>query len=60
MHGVTSAIQTQLDSTIKKTGSTTLTGNVTLGGVYTFSGATLTEIGYLSGVTSGIQTQLNS
>ena len=32
---------------------------MTLSGAYKFSGATPTELGYLSGVTSAIQTQLN-
>ena len=60
LHGVTSAIQTQLDNAIKKSGSTSLTGNVSLSGPYTFSGASPSELSYLSGVTSGIQAQLNN
>ena len=32
---------------------------MSLGGTYTFPGATPVEISYLSGVTSGIQSQLN-
>ena len=59
MHGVTSAIQTALNNCIKKAGTTELTANVSLSGPYTFSGASPTELSYLSGVTSDIQTQLN-
>ena len=60
VHGVTSAFQTQLNSVMKKSGSTTLTGNVSLSGPYTFSGASPAELSYLSGVTSAIQAQLNN
>ena len=58
VHRVTSAVQTQLNNTINKSGSTMLTGNVSLSGPYTFSGASPFELSYLSGTT--IQTQLNN
>ena len=46
---------------MKLSGSQTLTANITLtGGTYTFAGALPSEIAYLSGVTSAIQTQINS
>ncbi|MDD3498703.1 MAG: hypothetical protein PHH24_04365, partial [Candidatus Moranbacteria bacterium] len=38
----------------------TMTGNIVFSGMQTFGGATLAELGYLSGATSNIQTQLNS
>ena len=60
VHGVTSAFQTQLNNAMKKSGSTTLTGNVSLSGPYTFSGASPAELSYLSAVTSAIQAQLNN
>ena len=39
---------------IKKSGSTTLTGDVVLSGSYKFSGATHTELSYMSDVTSNV------
>ena len=41
----------------RKSGATALIGNVSLPGPYTFAGASPTELSYLSGVTSIIQTQ---
>ena len=64
VHGVTSAIQTQLDTCIKNNNTTTLTGNINLvnsdSNTFTFAGATPTELGYIHGVTSDIQTQLDN
>lgn len=71
LSGVTSAIQTQLDSKIGSvTGaiSTVVSSNLTTDravisnplGKIAVSGTTSTELGYLSGVTSAIQTQLAS
>lgn len=68
--GVTSAIQTQLNAKVSAA-SPTFTGTVTTpltasravvtgdSGVLAASAATATEVGYLSGVTSAIQTQLS-
>jgi len=69
--GVTSAIQTQLNAkqaTITGGASSIVTSNLTAGyalisdgsGKVAVSGTTTTEIGYVSGVTSGIQSQLDS
>ncbi len=69
--GVTSAIQTQLDSKVGSvTGaiSTVVSSNLTASravisdalGKIAVSGTTSTELGYVSGVTSAIQTQLNA
>ena len=55
-----SNVQTQLDSTVKRSGTTALACDVALSGAYKFSGATPTEIGYLSGVSSALQTQINN
>jgi len=71
VNGVTSAIQTQLDSKMTAiTGAATtivsndLTANKAListaGGKVAVSTTTNTELGYLSGVTSAIQTQFSS
>ena len=60
LNGVTPNIQTQCDNAIKKSGTTTLMGDVVLSGLYKFVGVTTTELSYQSGVTSSIQTQLNS
>jgi hypothetical protein len=71
LSGVTSAIQTQLDSKIGSvTGaiSTVVSSDLTINravisdpsGKIAVSGVTSTELGYVSGVTSAIQTQLNS
>ena len=61
LDGVTSAIQTQIDS---KQGTLSLTASRALvsdsGGSVNVSPVTSTEIGYLDGVTSAIQTQINS
>ena len=70
--GVTSAIQTQLNAKAASS-SPTLSGTVTVSGVtasralttdgssaIAASATTATELGYVSGVTSSIQTQLNS
>lgn len=69
--GVTSAIQTQLNAkaptaspTFSGTITTALTANRALttgaAGVLAVSATTDTEVGYLSGVTSAIQTQINA
>lgn len=71
VHGVTSAIQTQIDSKqATVTGAaTTITGsNLTTNRALTSNGdgkvavssTTSTELGYVHGVTSAIQTQINS
>ena len=61
MSGVTSAIQTQLGTCMKMGVSNTVTADTTLTpSTYKFCGATVTEHGYLSGVTSSIQTQTNN
>ena len=60
VYGVTSAFQTQLNNAIKKSGSTTLTGNASLSGPYTFSEASPAQLSHLCGVTSAIQAQLNN
>ena len=69
LNGVTSAIQTQIDA---KLGSTTAAGiyaplnDPTFGGTVSLPGTTsigdvsATEIGYLNGVTSSVQTQITS
>jgi len=61
LDGVTSAIQTQIDS---KQGTLSLTANRALisdsGGSVSVSPVTNTEVGYLDGVTSAIQTQIDS
>ena len=56
------AVATALAKCMKLSGAQTLTGSITLssGNNYTFCGALPSEIGYLSDVTSGIQTQLNN
>lgn len=71
VHGVTSNIQNQLDSkqaTITGAASTVVTNDLTTNkvvvsdnnGKIVAGSATSTEVGYLSGVTSAIQTQINS
>ena len=58
--GVTSAIQTQLDSKVSGGGLTASRAVATDGsGNLVASATTATELGYVSGVTSAIQTQLN-
>lgn len=57
--GVTSAIQTQLDSK-SPLASPTFTGTVTLPATTSIGNVSSTEIGYLDGVTSSIQTQLGA
>lgn len=72
LDGVTSAIQTQLDAKAP-TSSPTFSGNTTFSAltastvpylnaskVLTSSAVTPTELGYVSGVTSALQTQLNA
>jgi len=68
LSGVSSAIQTQLNRKQDSNTCITLTGNQTLGGDitcttstnnYKLFGATPTEIAYVSGVISAVQTQLN-
>jgi hypothetical protein len=69
VNGVTSAIQTQLDAKLASaTASTTyaplsgptFTGTVVLPSTTSVGNVSSTEIGYLDGVTSAIQTQLNA
>lgn len=71
LSGVTSALQTQLNSkqaTLTGAATTIATANLTASravvsdasGKVAVSAATATEAGYLSGVTSAIQTQLNA
>ena len=71
LSGVTSAIQTQLDAkqaTITGGASTIVSSNLTasralasdVSGKVAVSAVTSTELGYVSGVTSAIQTQLNA
>ena len=57
--GVTSAIQTQLDSKAPLAGPT-FTGTVVLPSTTSIGTITSTELGYVDGVTSAIQTQLNA
>lgn len=68
LDGVTSAIQTQLNSklasslaatTYATSDSPTITGNASLPSTTTIGSTTGTEISYLSGVTSGIQSQID-
>lgn len=68
LSGVTSAIQTQLNDKaatsalggLAPTNNPTFTGNVTLPSTTTIGELSSTEIGYLSTVTSDVQTQLNA
>lgn len=69
VNGVTSAIQTQLDGKLASaTASTTyaplsgpsFTGTVTLPNTTSIGDVSSTEIGYVNGVTSAIQTQLDA
>lgn len=71
VHGVTSGIQTQINSkqaTITGAATTIASSNLTANkalvsnssGKVAVSSVTSTELGYVSGVTSAIQTQLNS
>jgi hypothetical protein len=68
LDGVTSNIQSQLNSAVFLAGSQTISGDKTISGTTTFTGSivansltiTPTELGYLDGVTSNIQSQLNS
>jgi hypothetical protein len=69
LSGVTSAIQTQLNAKIDTTtvtstyaplASPTFTGTVVLPSTTSVGTVTGTELGYLSGVTSAIQTQINN
>ena len=68
LDGVTSAIQTQLDSKLAVTtaattyaplASPTLTGTVTLPATTSIGPVSATEIGYLDGVTSSVQSQID-
>lgn len=59
LDGVTSSIQTQLDSK-SPSASPTFTGTVTLPSTTSIGAVSATELGYLDGVTSALQTQLNS
>ena len=54
------AVLTSVPSSVLQQGSNTLSQNVTFSGNYTIAGATPTELSYVSGVTSALQTQLNS
>ena len=71
VNGVTSSIQTQLDNkqnTVNGAASTVTSSNLTASralvsnssGMVAVSAVTSTELGYLDGVTSSIQTQINS
>jgi hypothetical protein len=69
LDGVTSSIQTQIDdkleistaaSTYSPLESPTFTGTVTLPGSTSIGDVSNLEIGYLNGVTSGVQTQLDA
>ncbi len=69
LNGVTSDIQTQLDgklasstasSTYAPLSGPTFTGTVTLPSTTSIGSVSDTELGYLNGVTSDIQTQLNA
>jgi hypothetical protein len=57
--GVTSAIQTQIDTKAPITGATLL-GTVTLPATTSIGTVSSTEIGYVDGVTSAIQTQFTN
>lgn len=57
--GVTSSIQTQIDTKAPSAGPT-FTGTVVLPSTTSIGTVSATEIGYLDGVTSGIQAQLNA
>jgi hypothetical protein len=57
--GVTSAIQTQLNSKAGTAGPT-FTGTVTLPSTTSVGAVTSTELGYVDGVTSPIQTQIDT
>jgi microcystin-dependent protein len=57
--GVTSAIQTQIDTKAPSAGPT-FTGTVVLPSTTSIGTVSATEIGYLDGTTSGIQAQLNA
>ena len=59
LDGVTSGIQTQLD-TKAPTAGPTFTGTTTLPSTTSIGNVSDTEIGYLDGVTSGIQAQINT
>jgi hypothetical protein len=69
LDGVTSAVQTQLDaklasataaSTYAPKESPTFTGTVTLPSTTSVGNVSATELGYLDGVTSAVQTQLDA
>jgi hypothetical protein len=59
LNGVTSAIQTQID-TKSPSASPTFTGTVTLPSDTSIGDVSATEIGYVNGVSSNIQTELES
>ena len=68
LNGVTSAVQTQIDAKLASTDaastyapkiSPTLTGTVTLPSTTSIGTVSSTEIGYLDGVTSSVQNQLD-
>ena len=68
LDGVTANIQAQLNSAVFLAGSQTITGAKTISGTTTFTGSivansltiTPTQLGYLSGASSNIQTQLDN
>jgi hypothetical protein len=69
LNGVTSSVQTQLDaklasatasSTYAPLSGPTFSGNVSLPSTTTIGNVSATELGYVDGVTSAIQTQLDS
>lgn len=68
LDGVTSAVQTQIDaklatstaaSTYAPLAAPTFTGTVVLPSTTSIGNVSATEIGYVDGVTSAIQTQIN-
>jgi hypothetical protein len=60
LNGVTSAIQTQLDTKANLNGGANFTGTISLPSSTSIGDVSNTEIGYLNGVTSSIQTQLDA
>ena len=53
-------VLTAIPASVIQQGTNALTQNVAFTGAYTIAGATSTEISRLSGVSSSIQTQLDS
>jgi hypothetical protein len=59
LNGVTSAVQTQLD-TKAPLANATFTGTIALPSTTSIGNVSATELGYLDGVTSAVQTQLDA